>query len=225
LSARFGDVSNFIAYNRRIVRRDQDNAMLFTGKVGSGKSTVATQILKALDQRFTVDNIHYTIPGYIRSAGTTPRYGARLLDEVLISSRKSMFGEVQDLNDHLQINRGLNHHQGLCFPNRERVDKAISERVRWNIHCPSLGVAQLCVLKDNPWKQDQPWRVIDGWTFKPNEGTFRDAYEAKKTAHMKRIEESLESFDDKSIDALGGDGEVFKATARQVFGSLIAEAR
>ena len=166
---------------------NRDLGILFTGPVGEGKSTVAFQVLSYLDPEFGVDNCHFTIDVALPAAAATRKYRAWLLDEAHISGRKAMHGELQRLNDYLQICRGLNHYWGVCFHQDKRVDKPIMERVFVNMHIPHRGVLQIRVLKKNYETQKQPWRVVAAYRVAENHGAEWQRYDAKKDAHMRSV--------------------------------------
>lgn len=186
---RFVRIEKWLDVCRGLMQNDWDNVILFTGEVGMGKSTVMYQVLSALDASFNTDRCHFTIGDFLsHTPRSTPRFGASALDEAHISGRKAMHGEMQRLNDYLQVCRGLNHHIGLCFHQENRVDKPIMERVRWNVHIPTRGVMQLRVLKKRRLRPgESPWRVVDAWRFDENKGAEWRRYMAKKKAHMMKL--------------------------------------
>lgn len=205
--SKYDDIEVWLSDCRKLVENDWDNGMLFTGPVGSGKSTFLVQVLRQLDPALDVERIHFTIPDALNQAPQTPRYGAWALDEAHVSGRKAMHGEMQRLNDYNQVSRGLNHHWGLCFHQDKRVDKPIMERVRWNLHIPRRGIVQLRVLKKNYLQQpQQPWRVVAAWRFRENSGPLWRRYLKKKHDHMLRMSRTTTSPAGEA-EALGFDPE------------------
>lgn len=181
---------------RKHVRQDYDNVILFSGKEGDGKSSVALQILRALDDDFNLRHLHQrvlmTTNDFLKHVRHVPPYGAILMDEALFRNRKGMTKGTINFLDYLQICRGRNHHIGLCFPHAYRLDKAIlDDRVKWNCHIPRRGLLQirkrelLEVGDDMIGQWSAP--LIEADTY-PNKGPFWEAYLRLKGAHMASIE-------------------------------------
>lgn len=203
----YASVSDWVSKERRRVSAgDWDNVMLFSGVEGSGKSTWMRTIMKALDEGFNVDRIHFVLDQFLDSAPSTPRYGGVALDEARLNKRRAMHGGTIQMLDFLQDCRGLNLHIALCFPHESLLDAAVKDhRVRWNWHVTERGTVLLRHrIKKTIRTRRGPvdvfeWKTIQGFHYKDDKGTeLRTAYNAKKEAHMRRLE--FEANDDSDLD-------------------------
>jgi hypothetical protein len=193
MGARFRTVHEWLADCRSTVRRDLDNLILFTGAEGSGKSTVAVQVMRALDGSFGVERIHFGIRAFLGGAPGTPQFGAVLGDEMLVNKRKAMYGDTLELLDFLQICRGLNLHMGICFPHESLLDTAIlNTRVRWKVHVAKRGSMVVSERRSRTFRAKggvertvHVWVERGRWRFGENTGPMWEAYLAKKAAHMR----------------------------------------
>ena len=228
---RYRSVHDWVEDCRALVRADWDNVILFTGEPGAGKSTVALQILRALDGSFDVERVHMTIPDFLRGARRTPKYGAVLADEFLANRRKAMTSELIEVNDFLQICRGLNLHMGICFPEGGRLDLAIFEdRVRWRVHVPRRGVfvlTQRVVRTTKKRGGEEVTRVLwvhrGTFSFRANAGTLWDRYSAMKEAHMRNRGVDVAAQKIAEEPELGWDWNALRDTFRRILEKARAE--
>lgn len=181
--------------------QDDDDLIVISGDTGAGKSTVALLFGVALDPAFGVERVIFEIEAWMRAASHTPAGGVLVCDEFLASARKAMHGEMIDLNDFLQICRGLNLHLIVCYPDEETMDKPILKRARWWIYVEKFvdrfGVERRRFIvhkrtkrrlwqKDGTWKNVYRYPEVGRWRFGPNEGPLVDAYLVKKKWHMRK---------------------------------------
>lgn len=204
---------------RRVVARDQDNIILFTGPEGEGKSTLLFQVMTALDPEFGADRAHFGIADFlsnVRPPGGHETYQQRkrslgvgdwsvAADELEADSRASMTTLNRRFNKFLREGRGLNLHIGICFPRAFRLDQAIFEdRVRYHIHVPKRGTFKLKerrdVIERQPSGEERALvRWIDRGTFPFHENPATNPqwrlYKAKKADHMSTLGEDFSSED------------------------------
>lgn len=190
---RYVSVHEWLEDCRAIVRDDKDNLILFTGPEGEGKSTIAFQVLHALDPAFGVDRVFFGIRGFLDGAPRAPQYGAVLADELLSNKRKAMFRDTIELLDFLQVCRYMNLHMGICFPHVDLFEGAIlNYRVRWQVHVPRRGVFYLKERVSRTYrsrsgveKTIHSWIIRGSWRFKGNSGPLWEQYLAAKDNHIR----------------------------------------
>lgn len=195
MAKKFNDVGEWIADCRTTVRRDLDNLILFTGPEGQGKSTVAFQVMRALDDAFDSTRAHFGIASFLAHAPRTPRYGAVLADELEANKRRGMTTLTLDLLDFLKDCRGLNLHMGICFPHEDLFEGAILNfRVRWKVHVPQRGLFILYERVERKYRNKSreevtvyQWVERGRWRFTKNAGALWAAYGEKKQEHMKNL--------------------------------------
>jgi energy-coupling factor transporter ATP-binding protein EcfA2 len=204
---RYREIETWLEECRATVRADDDNVVLFTGATGAGKSTIAVQVMRALDPTFNVSRIWFTIPTFLRGVRAVPKYCAALLDEAPLNKRKAMFRDTIRLVDDFQISRGRNHHVGLCFPYDDLLDDAIKDyRVRWNIHVPRRGIMQLrrrLRITSAGGRVVYRWSApLGAWRSAPNKGPLWEAYLRAKEEHMRRpLRDEEEAAAESEVDA------------------------
>lgn len=189
---KFEDVGEWIEDMRATVRRDLDNLLLFTGPEGQGKSTVAFQVMRALDPSFGVDRAVFGIADFLATAPTVPRYHAVLADELEANNRRGMSQLSVDLLMFLKDCRGLNLHMGLCYPHEALFEGAIlNHRVRWKVHVPRRGLFVVSERTERKYRKKSGeevstfvWVERGRWAFEENRGRLWGEYREKKDRHM-----------------------------------------
>lgn len=175
--------------NNLLRQRDLDNLVLFAGEPGNGKSTFMLQIAKLLDESFSLERIHFTIPSFLEAARAGQPYQCIAGDEFLINRRRSMTGNNMELVDFLQVCRALNLHLLICFPHAADMDRAVlDKRVRYRIDVPCQGTAILSqrffkTIRDISGREEYIviWKQVSPpWHFDRNTGVFWEEYLAKK---------------------------------------------
>ena len=206
---------------------DQDAMLLFTGEPGAGKSTVAFQFLINIDPSFSAKRIAFTIRDWVALDKRTPRGKANHCDEALVSARKAMYGDNLALIDRLQVNRGMNHASGFCFPYAKRVDEPILDRVRYRIDIPQKGLRYYVVWQREATStrgrggmmvEEFRWVERGRFTFGANSGPQWREYLDAKEAHMAAQGEDEEEEEGPPRDPLGdgwGDARDILSAARQ----------
>ena len=200
MSSVYGDIREWVRDCRRNVEKDQDNLILYVGEPGQGKSTVMFQHLTAIDPRFDVARVAFSIKDFIELSRRSTKGVAIAADEILASSRKAMWGDNVRLNDRLQVCRGKNHTMGVCFPYETRLDpEIVNERVRFKVKIPTwntpgfTGVPKYRIeerhvyerrSRDGQAKPVVRWVFRGEFTFNENKGPKWQAYRAAKDAHM-----------------------------------------
>lgn len=186
------DIHGWLKESREACQRDEDNVILFTGVERSGKSTLAIQVLPLLDPTFTVERIAFDIDSFFPIVARTPKRGAVLLDEAKVNARHGMSRATKRLLDYLQVCGGLNHHIGLCYPRARRLDDAVAERCRWNLHVVRRGLAQVRTYTGN---EDDPWKVRFTFDFQKAPDVIDAPYRLRKddAARASLMEQALEA--------------------------------
>lgn len=185
-------VEDWIRECRRIPGGDEDNLILFTGQVRSGKSTFAYQVLKALDPTFGPHRVAFRIKDFLILAKSTPAGGAILLDEANLFATETMSKITKLFFEHLKDCGALNQHIGICFPWREKFHNGIKTyRLRWNVDMPRRGLACLHEPRHIRWQSRDGegltvrWPKVGAWETDKNEGPEWQAYLAAKELHMR----------------------------------------
>ena len=123
-----------------------------------------------------------------------------------------MFGDNLALIDRLQVNRGLNHASGFCFPYARRIDEPLEDRALLRIDIPQKGmwVYQVWQRVAAPKRgrrgamvEEFRWVDRGRFTFEENKGPLARAYREAKDAHMAAQGEEEEE-EAPSSDPLGG---------------------
>lgn len=186
-------LDQWLADMRALPGQGYDNLLWFSGKEGEGKSTLAFQILRALDATFDVDRCLFGIRAFLRGVGGVPKGRAVLGDELELNSRLGMHGPNVAFVQYLTECRGRLHHIGVCYPHEDIFDRAVRDlRVRFRVHVPRRGFfevydRQRYERRTRGGRVDvfYAWRKLTpGWSFEENSGPLWDAYGAKKDAHM-----------------------------------------
>lgn len=184
---------------RRLVERDWDDLMWFSGAEGSGKSDFALQVLSAVDESFDVDRIVFGIVPFLRKVGGVPNKRAILGDELELSGRLAMHGPNTRFLQYLTECRGRNHHIAACYPHEEGFDNTVKNtRIRWRVHKPERGVAELYERERREWRKaggvvqaNYIWKLLGRWKVQRTEGRLRREYDEKKNEHMRTRGEQL----------------------------------
>lgn len=220
MNLKYRDVGVWLAEARALPKRDLDNLLLFTGAEGAGKSTIAYQVLKALDPSFSLKRVAFSVQDFIRLSASVPRGAAYWGDEMLLNKRKSMTRDNIALLDHLQVCRGLNHHMAICFPHDMLLDEAVlNHRVRWNVHVPVRGIFEIRERTRffRPGRPHAPpvfgWKKVGRFRFAANRGPEWEAYLLAKEAHMR---ESARQLGGDEIEEDGGPVSDEEAFVREI---------
>jgi hypothetical protein len=121
---------------------NMDLILLFVGREGLGKTTLATGVLSwcadALDAmlgtipggRFPVDNVSVTAERYISKANSSEPYTCHLYDEagMELNARRSGAATNVAFNKFLMIARHLNQVHALCIPDLFSIDVKVRFR-------------------------------------------------------------------------------------------------
>jgi hypothetical protein len=142
-------------------------------------------------QGFDVDRIVFTRESVFQTIDDVPKGGAFLWDEADINRRKAMHGDLLDVIDTLQTNRAQLLKFGMCFPRGGSADRQILERIRWLVHHPRKGIAEVTRY----WTEERAtpkgietvlkWKRWGTYHVHPNKGAFWNAYLKKKEDHMR----------------------------------------
>jgi len=75
-----------------VITKDRDYVLVIDGEEGSGKSVLAMQIAKYLDERFNLDNICFRSDQFLERLKKAPRFSCIVLDEAYhaINARSSL---------------------------------------------------------------------------------------------------------------------------------------
>ena len=191
------DINKFLEHCRKLIQKDWDNVMLIDGVEGTGKTTWAMQLGKALDpEGFPgeppgLERIQFPHDAFLKVAANAPRGAAVLWDEGRLHKRRAMHGTTLDVLDFLQDCRALNLHLLICFPHELQLDNAVKDhRIRYRFNIPRRGLAELYVRRQKHQRLGASqfyWhKTGDRFKYGPNKGPIHQAYKAKKEAHMRR---------------------------------------
>ena len=125
-----------------VATNNMDLLLLFAGREGLGKTTLATGILSwcadALDAmlgtipggRFPVDNVSVTAERYIAKSNSSEPYTCHLYDEagMELNARRSGAATNVAFNKFLMIARHLNQVHALCIPDLFSIDVKVRFR-------------------------------------------------------------------------------------------------
>ena len=111
------------------VRKDFDHFIIFSGKEGMGKSTMAIKIGPYIDPNFNVNNICFTFNEIKKAIKDAPKYSYILIDEggLNLYSRDAMTAVNRELTKLFMIMRQRNIVLAFCIPNFHLLDTYIRD--------------------------------------------------------------------------------------------------
>lgn len=110
--------ANLDFVKKDVKRRNFDSIILVVGREGYGKTTIAMQMAKYLDESFTVDRVVFTAEQFMDAVRNAKPYTAIVFDETMgfLSSRGAMSKFNKDLIKIMSEMRSKNLYVFLCIP-------------------------------------------------------------------------------------------------------------
>jgi len=142
-----------------IHNQDRNVCMIFTGDVGSGKSTGALKFCSDLDETFGIDRVCFTIEDFLSKARELKPGQALVMDESTgsedaLDSRNSLTGLNKMMSFFSNISRSKRLILVYCTPLLSALDKRIK----------TIGVTALLDFKGVDF-QTQRSRAVFYWSF------------------------------------------------------------
>jgi len=187
---------------RAMVKKGFDVCILYTGKRRTGKSTLQTQIAKAIDPEFPLECLSFKLADYDRNISELPYADPKngvfpqvSLDEagfdLFAQEWYSSFHKLMVKKMEVIAMKNLVLH--MVLPHRKKLNKSIREEmVHYWIHTKTTqsgkrGIAQLRTPSDNIWDEKLFWDARMQFRFSKSEGPFWDAYLEKKRAFIDEV--------------------------------------
>lgn len=116
--------ANLDASIKDVKRRDFDKFILVTGKEGSGKTTLSTQIATYFDPTFNLSRMCFTPEQFLEAVETAKRFQAIVFDETVwgLGSRSAMTKVNRVLIKVMSEMRSKNLFVIMCIPNFFMMD-------------------------------------------------------------------------------------------------------
>lgn len=118
---------------QKVIPNDWDSVIILFGDVGTGKSTLATQLCKYLDPEFNVDNIVFSTKDFLNACNTFKNGSAILWDEAIMGAMSESHANKMSLRIRQELTkiRTKNLKFVFCFPylhmlNMFFIDRAIA---------------------------------------------------------------------------------------------------
>jgi len=186
---------------KELPREKFDCIILITGRRRTGKSTLASQIARAVDKTFPLDNIAFRLSEFNDVVHTNPYanpakeiYPQVILDEAgfdlfsqnwMQEMQKNLVKKFEVIGAKCQI-------VYLVLPHRMMLNRGLREgMVHLWINVSTFdgerGFAELRIGQENIWALEQYWKPLCAFTFNDTRDDFWNQYNTKKIKFINEV--------------------------------------
>lgn len=190
------------------IKDKRQNVIVVQGSTGSGKSTFAIQLARAMDPKWDLaKNYIYGVEDLKRKLADPKSSPISLFDEgsIALNSNNSMRDDDKKLVLLFDTMRSLGWTSIICIPSIKNLNKRVREyHVDYMCMCPSYplvrgfetrGFAQIYIRMPRDW-QDPYYRMIATLIYPPLKPSQQARYDEIKLAHQMDLIEDFISEDE-----------------------------
>lgn len=198
----------FAAVLKQRIKDKRQNVIVVQGSTGSGKSTFAIQLARAMDPKWDLaKNYIYGVEDLKRKLADPKSSPISLFDEgsIALNSNNSMRNEDKHLVLLFDTMRSLGWTSIICIPSMQNLNKRVREyHVDFMCMCPSYplirgydtrGFVQIYIRMPRDW-HDPYYRMIATLIYPPLKPSHQAKYDEIKLSHQMDLIQAFISEDE-----------------------------